>query len=66
MARTEGTGRERIPIRITARRVGRTPTEAGLSLIRRPRKPTYLPAYAITYGLPDVPASWRDYLYWND
>jgi 5-methylcytosine-specific restriction endonuclease McrA len=48
------------------RKGGRTPEEAGLRLIRRPRKPSHLPAYAITYGLPDVPPAWRDYLYWND
>lgn len=44
---------------------GKTPEEAGLSLIRRPQRPSYLPVHALTYGLADVPSSWRDYLYWK-
>ena len=44
---------------------GKTPREAGLSLVRSPRRPSYLPAYAITYGMNEVPNSWRDYLYWT-
>jgi len=44
---------------------GRSPQEAGLSLIRSPRRPTFLPAVRITIGLRDVPESWRDFLYWN-
>lgn len=44
---------------------GRTPEEAGLKLVRRPRRPTFLPAVRITIGLREVPKSWRDYLYWN-
>ena len=43
---------------------GKTPREAGLTLVRRPKRPTYLPAHAITYGMAEVPKSWRDYLYW--
>ncbi|HSF16557.1 MAG TPA: HNH endonuclease [Vicinamibacteria bacterium] len=45
---------------------GKLPSEAGLVLARKPRRPAYLPAHAITYGLPDVPASWRDYLAWTE
>jgi 5-methylcytosine-specific restriction endonuclease McrA len=44
---------------------GRTPEEAGLKLVRAPRRPTFLPAVRITIGLRDVPESWRDFLYWN-
>ena len=44
---------------------GRTPAEAHMQLIRKPRRPEWLPALRITIGVRDVPQSWRDYLYWN-
>ncbi len=47
------------------RKGGRTPSEAGMKLIRKPVKPTWVPALRITIGIREVPQSWRDYLYWN-
>ena len=47
------------------RKGGRTPAEAGMKLIRKPVKPTWIPALRITIGFREVPQSWRDYLYWN-
>ncbi len=47
------------------RKGGRTPGEARMSLIRKPTRPTWLPALRITIGFREVPTSWRDYLYWN-
>jgi 5-methylcytosine-specific restriction endonuclease McrA len=44
---------------------GRTPAEAGMRLLRTPRRPDSAPAIRITVGLRDAPESWRDYLYWN-
>lgn len=44
------------------RKGGKTPDEAGLRLVRRPGRPSYLPAHAITYGMAEVPTSWRDFL----
>ena len=44
---------------------GRTPSEAGMKLLRPPRRPDSAPAIRITVGLRDAPESWRDYLYWN-
>ena len=44
---------------------GRTPREARLTLVRQPRRPSYLPAHAITYGMNEAPNSWRDYLSWS-
>ncbi len=53
---------------------GRTPEEAGMRLIRTPRRPAPTAAnqalalmrkYRITIGRPTTPDSWRDYLYWN-
>jgi 5-methylcytosine-specific restriction endonuclease McrA len=44
---------------------GRTPGEAGMRLVRAPRRPVSTPAIRITIGLRNAPDSWRDYLYWN-
>ena len=53
---------------------GRTPEEAGMRLVRTPRRPAATAAnhalalmrkYRITIGRPTTPDSWRDYLYWN-
>jgi 5-methylcytosine-specific restriction endonuclease McrA len=44
---------------------GRTPEEAGMRLIRLPRRPERTPAIRITIRLRNVPESWRDYVYWN-
>ena len=44
---------------------GRTPHEAGMHLLRPPRRPESAPAIRITVGLRNAPESWRDYLYWN-
>jgi 5-methylcytosine-specific restriction endonuclease McrA len=47
------------------RKGGRTPSEAGMHLVRPPRRPESVPAIRITIGLRRTPDSWRDYLYWN-
>ena len=47
------------------RKGGKTPSEAGMKLIRKPVKPNWVPALRITIGFREVPQSWRDYLYWN-
>ena len=49
------------------RKGGRTPAEAGMRLLRPPRRPDSAPAIRITIGigLRNAPESWRDYLYWN-
>ncbi len=47
------------------RKGGRTPQQAGLHLVRAPRRPEKAPALRITIGLRTAPESWRDYLYWN-
>ena len=44
---------------------GRTPAEAGMHLIRVPKRPERAPAIRITVGLKNAPDSWRDYFYWN-
>ena len=47
------------------RKGGRTPHQAGMHLIRAPRRPEKAPALRITIGLRHAPESWRDYIYWN-
>ena len=44
---------------------GRTPKEAHMRLVRKPVRPTWIPALRITIGYKVIPESWRDYLYWN-
>jgi 5-methylcytosine-specific restriction endonuclease McrA len=52
-------------VRCNRRKGGRTPSEAGMRLVRHPRRPNSAPAIRITIGLRNAPESWRDYLYWN-
>lgn len=49
------------------RKGGRTPAEAGMRLLRAPKRPDSAPALTITIKIPlrFAPESWRDYLYWN-
>jgi len=47
------------------RKGGRTPEQAGMRLIRPPRRPDKAPAIRVTFGLRNAPDSWRDYVYWN-
>jgi 5-methylcytosine-specific restriction endonuclease McrA len=47
------------------RKGDRTPEEAGLRLIRRPRRPEALPALTLRFGLKSAPESWRSYLFWD-
>ena len=44
---------------------GRIPSEASMQLVRRPKRPTWIPAVRITIGFREIPQDWRDYLYWN-
>jgi 5-methylcytosine-specific restriction endonuclease McrA len=45
---------------------GRTPQQAGMKLLRVPRRPERLPGVvSITIGVKTAPEAWRDFLYWN-
>jgi 5-methylcytosine-specific restriction endonuclease McrA len=45
---------------------GRTPAEAGMHLVKVPRRPdSHTILVRIKVGLRSTPESWRDYLYWN-
>ena len=47
------------------RKGDRVPEEAGLRLLRRPKRPAALPSLTISLGIHRAPPSWRDYLYWD-
>lgn len=43
----------------------RTPQEAGLSLLKAPIKPNWLPAFTIRISQSSIPQQWQDYMYWT-
>lgn len=43
----------------------RTPAEAGMTLMKAPKKPRPSPLLRIGIGIKRAPKSWLDYLYWN-
>lgn len=47
------------------RKGSRTPEEAGMRLLRQPRKPHAVAAMCFTVGLKRTPEAWRGFLYWN-
>ena len=47
------------------RKDARTPAEAGMTLLRPPRRPAATAVFRATVGVRTMPASWRDYVYWN-
>ena len=63
--KTEWTNIVTCCIQCNRKKGGRTPKEARMKIIRKPSRPTWLPALRITIGYRQVPQSWRDYLYWN-
>jgi 5-methylcytosine-specific restriction endonuclease McrA len=44
---------------------GRTPEEAGMLLIRKPRAPIWIPLLPMSLGIKETPDPWKDYLYLN-
>lgn len=44
------------------RKGGRTPQQAGVQLIRKPQRPTWLPTATLQLGFSVTPASWKIYL----
>ncbi|MBL7716059.1 MAG: HNH endonuclease [Bdellovibrionales bacterium] len=41
---------------------GRTPTQAGMSLVRKPKQPRWLPATSFRMGVSITPERWKIYL----
>src|SRR4030067_515201 len=44
---------------------GRTPEEAGMALIRKPKAPIWIPLLTMSLGIAETPVSWKNYLYLN-
>lgn len=42
---------------------GKTPEEAGLSLLKNPARPSWLVGFQTRFTATDPPAAWREYLY---
>lgn len=42
-----------------------TPEQAGMPLLRTPRKPNRALLLRVTVGMRTMPVSWREFLYWN-
>lgn len=51
--------------RCNNRKSGQTPAQAGLKLLKIPRRPVWRPYLGLTVSLQNPPEVWRDYLYWN-
>lgn len=47
------------------RKGGRTPEEAGMSLMKKPKAPIWIPLLTKSLGIEETPPSWKDYLYQN-
>lgn len=63
--KTEWTNIVTCCVKCNRKKGGYIPSEVGMKLIRKPCRPTWLPALKITIGFREVPHTWRDYLYWN-
>ena len=44
---------------------GRTPQQAGMKLLRKPKQPIWAQVVTMTVGLRTTPENWHSYLYWN-
>ncbi|MEK6578517.1 MAG: HNH endonuclease, partial [Bdellovibrionota bacterium] len=44
------------------RKGGRTPSQAGINLVRKPKQPTWLPASSLQIGISRTPDRWQIYL----
>lgn len=52
-------------VECNSQKAGRTPEQARMKLIRKPKQPLWAQVVTVTVGLKKVPETWRDYLYWN-
>jgi 5-methylcytosine-specific restriction endonuclease McrA len=52
-------------VRCNLRKGGRTPEEAGMLLIRKPKAPIWIPLLPMSLGLREPPDLWKNYLYLN-
>jgi len=52
-------------VKCNLKKGGRTPEEAGMFLIRKPKAPIWIPLLTMSLGLKETPEPWKDYLYLN-
>jgi 5-methylcytosine-specific restriction endonuclease McrA len=48
-----------------SRKEGRTPEQAKMPLLKKPRQPVWAQVVTVTMGIKKTPETWRDYLYWT-
>lgn len=48
-----------------SKKEGRTPEQAGMKLLKKPKQPVWSQVVTVTLGLRKMPETWSDYLYWN-
>ncbi len=48
-----------------SRKAGRTPQQAGMKLLKRPKQPVWAQCVTVTVGLRKTPDNWASYLYWT-
>lgn len=48
-----------------SKKADRTPEQARMRLLSKPRKPGYTAQRKLVFAIPKTPALWRDWLYWN-
>jgi 5-methylcytosine-specific restriction endonuclease McrA len=48
-----------------SKKEGRTPEQAKMKLLKKPKQPTWAQVVTVTIGLKRTPETWRDYLYWT-
>jgi 5-methylcytosine-specific restriction endonuclease McrA len=44
---------------------GRTPQQAKMKLLRKPKQPVWAQVVTVTVGIRKTPENWASYLYWN-
>lgn len=47
------------------RKEGRTPEQAKMKLLKKPKQPVWAQVCTVTIGLRKAPENWASYLYWN-
>jgi 5-methylcytosine-specific restriction endonuclease McrA len=47
------------------RKGGKTPAEAGLRLLKRPMRPSWLLGFHARFSIQQPPVAWREYLFWS-
>ena len=52
-------------VECNSRKEGRTPEQARMKLLKKPKQPVWAQVMIVTVGLRKTPENWASYLYWN-